>query len=120
MLEMGRMVAESVMLMEREEVAGPDYYPPLMRPLLERGVGARSILVIRRFRSLAPGSPCGAGGAEGVALLRKMLLFTNPIENTFSLVWHSRAEHQANTKQPDAPAMARDGTDCLRGPISSE
>ena len=27
MLEMGRMVAESVMLMEREEVAGPDYYP---------------------------------------------------------------------------------------------
>jgi transposase-like protein len=27
MLEMGRMVAESVMLMEREEVAGPDYDP---------------------------------------------------------------------------------------------
>lgn len=27
MLEMGRMVAESVMLMEREAVAGPDYYP---------------------------------------------------------------------------------------------
>ncbi len=27
MLEMGRMVAESVMLIEREEVAGPDYYP---------------------------------------------------------------------------------------------
>lgn len=27
MLEMGRMVAESVMVMEREEVAGPDYYP---------------------------------------------------------------------------------------------
>lgn len=27
MREMGRMVAESVMVMEREEVAGPDYYP---------------------------------------------------------------------------------------------
>lgn len=27
MLEMGRMVAESVRLMEREEVAGPDYHP---------------------------------------------------------------------------------------------
>ena len=27
MLEMGRMVAESVMLMEREETAGPDYHP---------------------------------------------------------------------------------------------
>lgn len=27
MLEMGRIVAESVMLMEREEVAGPEYYP---------------------------------------------------------------------------------------------
>jgi len=27
MLEMGRMVAESVMLIEREELAGPDYYP---------------------------------------------------------------------------------------------
>ena len=27
MLEMGRMVAESVMLMEREEIAGPEYYP---------------------------------------------------------------------------------------------
>lgn len=27
MLEMGRIVAESVMLIEREEVAGPDYYP---------------------------------------------------------------------------------------------
>ena len=27
MLEMGRMVSESVLLIEREEVAGPDYYP---------------------------------------------------------------------------------------------
>lgn len=27
MLEMGRMIAESIMLMEREELAGPDYYP---------------------------------------------------------------------------------------------
>lgn len=27
MLDMGRMVAESIMLMEREELAGPDYYP---------------------------------------------------------------------------------------------
>lgn len=27
MLEMGRRVAESVMLIEREEIAGPDYYP---------------------------------------------------------------------------------------------
>ena len=27
MLEMGRMVAESILLIEREEVAGPDYYP---------------------------------------------------------------------------------------------
>jgi hypothetical protein len=27
MLEMGRMGAESVMLIEREEIAGPDYYP---------------------------------------------------------------------------------------------
>jgi transposase-like protein len=27
MLEMGRMVAESVMLIEREELAGPDYHP---------------------------------------------------------------------------------------------
>jgi transposase-like protein len=27
MLDMGRMVAESIMLIEREEVAGPDYYP---------------------------------------------------------------------------------------------
>ena len=27
MLEMGRMVAESVMLIEREEGAGPDYFP---------------------------------------------------------------------------------------------
>jgi hypothetical protein len=27
MLERGRMVAESVMLTEREEVTGPDYYP---------------------------------------------------------------------------------------------
>lgn len=27
MLEMGRMVGESIMLMEREEIAGPDYHP---------------------------------------------------------------------------------------------
>jgi len=27
MLEMGRMVAESIMLIEREELASPDYYP---------------------------------------------------------------------------------------------
>jgi hypothetical protein len=26
MLERGRMVAESIMLIEREELAGPDYY----------------------------------------------------------------------------------------------
>lgn len=27
MLDMGRSIAESIMLMEREEIAGPDYYP---------------------------------------------------------------------------------------------
>lgn len=27
MLDMGRMVAESIMLIEREELAGPDYFP---------------------------------------------------------------------------------------------
>lgn len=27
MLDMGRIIAESIMLMEREELAGPDYYP---------------------------------------------------------------------------------------------
>jgi len=34
MLEMGRMVAESVMLIEREEVTGPDDYP--MDPALKK------------------------------------------------------------------------------------
>ncbi len=27
MLDMGRSIVESIMLMEREEIAGPDYYP---------------------------------------------------------------------------------------------
>jgi len=31
MLEMGRMVAESIMLIEREELAGPNYYPRFCR-----------------------------------------------------------------------------------------
>ena len=34
MFEMGRMVAESVMLIEREEIAGPDYYPS--EPVLQK------------------------------------------------------------------------------------
>jgi len=32
MLEMGRLVAESVMLIEREKIAGPDYYLLSQRP----------------------------------------------------------------------------------------
>lgn len=54
MLEMGRMVAESVLLMEREEVAGADYYPtdPAVKKWAHE---AGSIyLVIRRFRSFVP------------------------------------------------------------------
>jgi hypothetical protein len=34
MLEMGRLVAESILLMESEEVTGPDYYP--MGPELKK------------------------------------------------------------------------------------
>jgi hypothetical protein len=34
MLEMGRLVAESVMPMEREEITGPDYH--LQNPRIER------------------------------------------------------------------------------------
>lgn len=36
MLEMGRLVAESIMLIEREELAGPDYYPT--HPALQKWV----------------------------------------------------------------------------------
>ena len=52
-LDMGRMVAESVMLIEREELAGPDYYPTnsrLQKWSHEEGsvyIGDQKIPVIR-------------------------------------------------------------------------
>ncbi|MDH4086588.1 MAG: hypothetical protein OEV27_01925 [Nitrospira sp.] len=48
MREMGRLVAESIMLMEREEAAGPDYYPPTRRSRSGRMRRALCILAIRR------------------------------------------------------------------------
>lgn len=48
MLEMGRMVAESVMLMEGEEIAGPEYYPTDRRFGNGRMSKAPSISAIRR------------------------------------------------------------------------
>jgi hypothetical protein len=50
MLEMGRLVAESVMLMEREEVAGPDYDPIDPRLQKWRMRRARSSSATRRSR----------------------------------------------------------------------
>ena len=44
MLEMGRMVAESVVLIEREEVTGPDYYPA--DPNLQKWVHEEGLLFI--------------------------------------------------------------------------
>jgi putative transposase len=62
MLEMGRMVAESVMLMEREEVTGPDYYPTdpdLKKWAHEQGsiyLGDQKVHVTRpRLRHVAQG-----------------------------------------------------------------
>lgn len=48
-LERGRMVAESVMLIEREEMAGPDYYPtdPAFKKWAHE---AGSLSAIRRSR----------------------------------------------------------------------
>lgn len=48
MLEMGRMVAESVLLMEREEIAGPEYYPTDRHSGNGRMRLARSISATRR------------------------------------------------------------------------
>lgn len=50
MLEMGRMVAESVMLMEREEVRGLIIIPPTRRSRSGRMRRAPSISATRRSR----------------------------------------------------------------------
>ncbi len=62
MLEMGRMVAESVMLIEREELAGPDYHPTdagLQKWAHEAGsiyLGDQKITVMRpRLRDVVRG-----------------------------------------------------------------
>ena len=62
MLEMGRMVAESIMLIEREELAGPDYYPThpdLQKWAHEAGsayIGAQKVKVKRpRLRDVGQG-----------------------------------------------------------------
>lgn len=49
MLEMGRMVAESVMLIEREEVAGPDYYFSLVRHSERNIKRARGSRMLQRW-----------------------------------------------------------------------
>ncbi len=87
MLEMGRMVAESVMLMEREEVSGPDYYPtdPAFKKWAhEEGslfIGDQKVKVKRpRLRHLAQGevtlqsyARLRAPGAFSEELLEKIL-----------------------------------------------
>ena len=87
MLEMGRMVAESVMLMEREEVSGPDYYPtdPAFKKWAhEEGslfIGDQKVKVKRpRLRHLAQGevtlqsyTRLRAPGAFSEELLEKIL-----------------------------------------------
>jgi len=62
MLEMGRMVAESIMLIEREELAGPDYYPThpdLQKWAHEEGsayIGDQKVKVTRpRLRDVVQG-----------------------------------------------------------------
>ena len=66
MLEMGRMVAERVMLIEREELAGPDYYPSdptLQKWAHEEGsmfMGDRKVTVTRpRLRHVEQGAAAG-------------------------------------------------------------
>ena len=61
MLEMGRMVAESIMLIEREELADPDYYPThpgLQKWAHEAGsgyIGDQKVTVTRpRLRDVEP------------------------------------------------------------------
>ncbi len=90
MLEMGRMVAESVMLMEREEIAGPEYYPtdPAFRKWAhEQGsiyLGDQAESLHEAFEELLT-----LHRLKVPALLRKPLMSTNPIESMFSLVRHS-------------------------------
>ena len=87
MLEMGRMVAESVMLIEREEVTGPDYYPTdpdLQKWAHEEGslfVGDQKVKVKRpRLRHVEQGevplqsyARLRAPGAFSEELLEKIL-----------------------------------------------
>ena len=87
MLEMGRMVAESVMLIEREEMAGPDYYPTdpdLQKWAHEEGslfVGDQKVKVKRpRLRHVEQGevtlqsyARVRAPGAFSEELLEKIL-----------------------------------------------
>lgn len=87
MLEMGRMVAESVMLIEREEVTGPDYYPTdpdLQKWAHEEGslyLGDQKVKVRRpRLRHVEQGevtlqsyARLRAPGAFSEALLEKIL-----------------------------------------------
>ena len=67
MLEMGRMVAESVMLMEREEIVGPEYDPtdPAFRKWAhEQGSSESHEICEALFRDLEH---------RGLALARRIL-----------------------------------------------
>lgn len=77
MLKMGRLVAESIMLIEREEVTGPDYYPTdpdLKKWAHEQGsiyLGDQKVTVMRpRLRHVEQGevtyAQMRAAGAFGV------------------------------------------------------
>ena len=65
MLEMGRLVAESVMLMEREQIAGPDYYPT--DPAFKKWAHEEGSLYLgdQKVNVTAPAvETCGAGRGD--------------------------------------------------------
>jgi putative transposase len=100
MLEMGRMVAESVMLIEREEVTGPDYYPTdpdLQKWAHEEGslfIGDQKVKVKRpRLRHVDQGevtlqsyARLRAPGAFSEELLEKILRGVSPSSVSRKLV----------------------------------
>ncbi len=71
MLEMGRMFVESIMLIEREELAGPDYYPTEVPGLLRKTL--MSTNPIESMFSLVRHSERNIKRSRGTKMLQRWL-----------------------------------------------
>ena len=139
MLDVGRLVAETLMYMEREERSGPDYHPTssgLMKWASQRGsiyVGDQKLcvehprlrgpegeVVLRTYEQLKNRGARGSADppqAKGPRSAAQEPAFDESHREHVLDGSQLRAQHQTLSEQQNAPALARRGATALRTPV---